>query len=49
MANLYGVSAYQQTNRQREDNDLQPSRYDRFARPDNEERIWDGDWKCGAV
>lgn len=77
MANLYGVSAYQQTNstwnntrtnntktrpeecgenrctenrdRQREDNDLQPSRYDRFARADNEERIWDGNRKCGAV
>ena len=76
MANLYGVSAYQQTNstwnntaritrrqteecgedgctenrdRQREDNNLQPSRYDRFSRADNEERIWDGDWRCGAV
>ena len=76
MANLYGVSAYQQTNStwnntrtnntktdrknaEKTDvqktetdsvnNDLQPSRYDEFSCPYNEERIWDGDWRCGAV
>ena len=75
MANLYGVSAYQQTNstwnntrtnntktdrKNAEKTDVQKTetdsvktttfnRYDEFSRPYNEERIWDGDWRCGAV